>query len=125
MIYVFYYIREGLITFNGKSLGVGYSGNGVGRNNPSKTNVRAVGPIPVGKWVVGPGFQHPHLGPLSLPLTPVDPRNALGRSGFFVHGDNPKGDGSASEGCIVISRPVRNKLDMLTKESQVILVVLP
>ena len=39
-----------------------------------------------------------------MPLTPVG-HDALGRSGFFIHGDSIKG--GASHGCIVLPRPVR------------------
>jgi hypothetical protein len=40
-------------------------------------------------------------------LTP-DPTNEMfGRSAFLIHGDSIKAPGTASEGCIIQSNPVR------------------
>jgi len=93
----------------------GYSGRGIGRNNPAQQSVQAVGPIPVGDWKIHPAVDHPRLGPLSLRLSPCDP-NSTTRTGFYIHGDSP--DGDASTGCIVLQRGVREairglKIDLL------------
>ena len=39
----------------------------------------------------------------------LEPRghNAHGRDGFLIHGDNPALNGSASEGCIILGKPLR------------------
>jgi hypothetical protein len=42
-----------------------------------------------------------------MPLTP-DPSNEMfGRSAFFIHGDNPQLNHTASDGCIILIRPLR------------------
>ena len=45
---------------------------------------------------------------------PLDAQNvssdAHGRSGFLIHGDNSKGDKSASEGCIILGPDVRKAI---------------
>jgi uncharacterized protein RhaS with RHS repeats len=87
-------------------VGVGYSGNGQGLNNGSMQGVPSVGPIPVGDYNVLPAENHPG-NPYMLPLQPTDGTDTLGRSDFFIHGDNGDGDNSASEGCIVIDRHTR------------------
>lgn len=96
--------REG-----GLLVGLGYSGNGDGLNNPAAQNIHNVGPLPQGKYTIGgvlmrgPG----KTGLGVLPLTP-DPANEMfGRSGFFMHGDNPEMNHTASDGCIVLSYTVR------------------
>lgn len=90
----------------------GYSGSGSGRNNPEAEKIRAVGPIPRGVWRVDTPRHHPTLGPLVFPLVPVA-QNAHGRTGFYIHGDNAKGNGSASTGCIVIPRAAREAIRAL------------
>lgn len=94
---------------NGNYVGSGYSGNGLGLNNPDKENVANVGPIPRGTWSIGSAFTHPSKGPIVMRLTPAG-ANAFGRSGFLIHGDNPRLDNSASEGCIVLSRSLRERV---------------
>jgi hypothetical protein len=50
------------------------------------------------------------MGNYHIGLTP-DPGNDMhGRSGFYIHGDNGKGDRSASEGCIILPRAVRERI---------------
>lgn len=90
-------------------IGKGYSGHGDGRNNPVMESVRNVGPIPQGWYHIGdplcvsPSPPGPH-GPYIMQLTP-EGHNALGRSGFLIHGDNATH--TASEGCIILPYPVR------------------
>jgi hypothetical protein len=43
-------------------------------------------------------------------LTPSGGQDMFGRDGFLIHGDNAKHDKSASEGCIVLERGIRNKI---------------
>ena len=86
-----------------KSVGKGYSGHDNGLNNPDMENVREVGPIPRGEWSIGDEFKHEKLGPVAMRLTPVG-HKAHGRDSFVIHGDIDKGDKSASNGCIVLSK---------------------
>lgn len=83
----------------------GYAGKGIGINNPDAEDQIGIGPLPRGVWRVGSSTNHPRLGPQALPLT----RKAIpyGRSGFFIHGDNARGDRSASSGCIILGPDVR------------------
>ena len=86
--------------------GVGYSGRGAGRNNPSLENIQNIGPIPRGRYRIGPQYTHQSKGPVTMTLTPVG-HAARGRTHFLIHGDSINHPGDASEGCIVLSRPVR------------------
>lgn len=97
----------GEMSRNGVVAGVGYSGAGEGRNNPALQAVANVGPIPQGSWRIGAPYNDPHKGPTVLPLAPVG-HNALGRSGFLIHGDNTTHD--ASTGCIILAPTVRQQI---------------
>ena len=60
--------------------------------------------------MIGPAQEHPNLGPVAMPLTP-DPGNEMhGRSDFWIHGDNPDMNQTASQGCIIMSRPTREAI---------------
>jgi len=80
----------GKINHNGTFIGRGYSGKGAGKNNPSMQHVRAEGPV-------------------TMKLTPIG-HNALGRTLFRIHGDNQRMNFTASEGCIILSRSIREKI---------------
>ena len=101
------------------SIGKGYSGYREYRNNASFETRKALGPIPRGRWLVGFGIQHPRLGPQAIALQPEDVPNLSGRSGFYIHGDNSRGDFSASNGCIVLGRSCRDTIDHLARWSGV------
>ena len=84
----------------------GYSGNGAGLNNTLFEHKRNLGPIPRGRYLVGTPHQHAKLGPVVMSLFPHN-HSAQGRDGFAIHGDNGRGDKSASKGCIVLAREDR------------------
>lgn len=88
----------------------GYSGNDAGYNNPSMQNVPNVGPIPQGGWTIGTPYNSPNVGPYAIPLTPNPGTDDYGRTDFRIHGDNSCMCGSASEGCVVFNRNVRNQI---------------
>ena len=91
--------------------GQGYSGNGADLDNPAAENVIGHGPIPEGEWQIGKFESYPHLGELAAPLTPMLGNDMDGREGgFFMHGDNAKMNFTASDGCIVLSRPLREAI---------------
>jgi hypothetical protein len=82
-------------------------------NNPALQNVENVGPIPQGDYTIGTQGNYGSLGhglPGSMPLTPARGNNMHGRYGFLMHGDNARGDRSASEGCIIMPRAVRDEV---------------
>lgn len=102
---------SGSLTHDGKPLGVCYSGhnNGVenGVNNPALQSVAMVGPIPAGVYTIGEPFHHPTCGPDAMRLTAAEGTETFGRGGFLMHGDNSKGNESASEGCIIAAHTIR------------------
>jgi hypothetical protein len=99
--------RTGEITHNGQVVGSGYSGTGGGRNNPTMEGEENVGPIPQGRYTIGPAHPSERTGPHTMDLTP-DGHDARGRTLFRIHGDNRTHD--ASTGCIVLDRTIRNQI---------------
>lgn len=96
----------------------GYSGSGDDINRPASDHKRAVGPIPRGVWRLDPPVaQHSQLGQVVIPLEPqADAEGFLwvhGRSAFRIHGDNRRGDNSASRGCIILNRDTRDLIARL------------
>lgn len=91
----------------GNLIGIGYSGNGRGLNNPEMQNAPMYGPIPQGLYEIGAASTHPKLGVLAMTLTPCEEQQTFGRSGFFIHGDNQAMNHSASEGCIILPHSAR------------------
>jgi RHS repeat-associated protein len=91
-------------------IGTGYSGHGVGRNNPEMEDVPDVGPIPQGTWQIGHMYDNSgSTGPGTMNLTPIG-GGALSseRDLFRIHGDNTIGD--ASTGCIILGPGIRNRI---------------
>ena len=87
-------------------IGSGYSGCGEGLNNPAMESDPGIGPIPRGNWTIGTVYDDPHLGPCVMHLDPVgDP--PYGRTLFRMHGDNASMDHTASHGCIIMARSIR------------------
>jgi len=103
--------QSGVIYHDAAPVEKGYAGHGDGYNNPDMQDVHDVGPLPRGRYIIGnPRDGGPH-GPFVLPLAP-DPSNQMfGRSAFLIHGDKKSGPPkSASNGCIILSRPTREKI---------------
>jgi hypothetical protein len=100
----------GWLAHDGENVAEGYSGAGEGKNNPAQQDVHNIGPIPVGQYTIGEPSDTKTHGPYVLHLTP-DPANEMfGRSGFLIHGDSVVHPGTASEGCIIMPRTVREKI---------------
>ena len=93
-------------------LGRGYSGNGKGLNNPDMQNVPDVGPIPCGDWYMGPAYDHPEHGPVTIPLRPEPGTQTFGRDHFLCHGDlkDAPGQFKASKGCMIMPRWIRERM---------------
>lgn len=107
---------------SGVKRAIGYSGHGLGLNNPYLQDAHAVGPIPVGSYDIGaPQSPVGHLGPLAMPLIPAKGNAMHGRSAFFIHGDNQKMDHTASDGCIILPPDVRR---MIAESSDRLLIVI-
>lgn len=90
-------------------LGKGYSGHREGLNNPKLEMVHDLGPIPSGVWDIGMFFDDTHLGPCVAALRPTT-QEVYGRGGFFIHGDNKSMNHSASDGCIILARYLRQAI---------------
>ena len=99
----------------------GYSGYGYAKNNlaetdlPGRDNPRQGGPIPLGTWIFGEGFNSRRRGNPSFNLTATqDVLIPPGRSGatgsFMIHADSSAKPGTASEGCIALDPESRRKL---------------
>jgi len=89
----------------------GYSGRGDAKNDPSKQCVKDTGPIPRGYYDIGEAQTHPKLGPVAIPLQPDPGNDMCGRDDFWFHGDSVADPGSASRGCIIMTRKTREKVD--------------
>lgn len=107
------WLRDEATSEKARRLGKGYSGQPPYVNAPEAEALAARGPIPRGGYRVERPFDHVRLGPQSMFLTPVKGGNMHGRSGFFIHGDNGYGNQTASHGCIVLSRAVRDEIAKL------------
>ena len=103
--------KTGELQQDGQCVATGYSGAGEGKNNPEMQSVRNVGPIPQGDWtIMGPPVNTAEHGPYVLRLTPKDDTETFGRDGFLVHGDSKNTPGSASHGCVIMPRSVREQV---------------
>jgi Protein of unknown function (DUF2778) len=108
-----YQQSTGRLSRDGKFVSAGYSGKGRGVNNPALQGVAGIGPIPVGIWRITEMYNSKNVGPYTLRLEAVDAKRgddrheATGRGAFRMHGDNVRGDRSASEGCIIMPKAVR------------------
>lgn len=96
----------------GRIIANGYSGHAAGVDNPEDEFVPNVGPLPTGTYTIGaPHTPIDILGPVAMPLTP-DPKNVMhGRYGFFIHGDTAAMNHTASDGCIILDRLTRDKIN--------------
>jgi type VI secretion system (T6SS) effector TldE1-like protein len=103
--------KTGELQKDGAHVANGYSGAGDGKNNPELQTVHNVGPIPEGDWTIsGPPVNTAAHGPYVLRLTPNSETETFGRSGFLMHGDSQEHPGEASQGCIIMPRPVRQQV---------------
>ncbi|EMI55320.1 tlde1 domain-containing protein [Rhodopirellula sallentina] len=87
----------------------GYSGAGAAKNDPSQESVKNKGPIPAGKWKIAAPIDSKKTGKFVLPLTP-EGHTAHGRTAFQIHGDSVKNPGTASSGCVILPRHIREHI---------------
>lgn len=112
---------NGSMSHYGGIVGLGYSGIDDGLDNPAEQSVPNTGPIPVGVYDIGEAFSHPICGPVSMRLTPQEGTDTFGRGGFLIHGDNQAMNHTASHGCIILPRLIREA--MAASEDKVLTVV--
>lgn len=102
---------DGRITKEGVGiLATGYSGRDEAKNNSAMEQVKDRGPIPRGRYTIGPPRDTHTHGPYVLPLTPDADNEMWGRGEFLIHGDNIELPGRASEGCIILPRFARERI---------------
>lgn len=97
---------------DGAFVATGYAGGDGGKqpdgvNNHELQEVHSVGPLPCGVYSFGFPIEHSQLGPFAIPLQPGPDNEMFGRSGFYMHGDTPAMNHSASDGCIIMPISVR------------------
>ncbi|QGZ61645.1 tlde1 domain-containing protein [Paraburkholderia acidisoli] len=102
--------RTGQLSRDGALYGRGYSGHGTGRDNPAMERTPNTGPIPVGTYTIGAPFTHPHSGSNTMRLTPAEGTNTHGRNGLMIHGDSIARPGTASQGCVILNRHLRDQI---------------
>lgn len=106
----------GLLSRDGKVVGKGYSGNGRGKNNPSMQAAKSVGPIPRGVWRLTQVYDSANTGRYTIMLLARDANPSddthqpTGRGSFRIHGDSIRNPGTASHGCIVLPRVLREQM---------------
>ena len=106
----------GTLSLNGAVVSRGYSGKGRGKNNPALQNVVGVGPLPRGRYRIGAPRTSQRTGPFVMDLYPIDAtpndtrHDATGRSAFQIHGDSVRAPGTASSGCIILPRAIRERI---------------
>jgi len=88
----------------------GYSGREWGKNNHSAQKVVGIGPIPEGMWTIEKPYHSKNTGPYTLGLSPVKGTKTFERSAFRIHGDSIKNPGTASHGCIILPRYIRERI---------------
>jgi hypothetical protein len=87
-------------------IAIGYSGAGWGKDNPTAAYQHNIGPIPAGLFKIESPRDTVH-SPYTLPLTPNPANEMFGRSGFLIHGDSILNPGTASQGCVILPREIR------------------
>lgn len=101
---------SGELSHDGKPVATGYSGAGEGKNSPDMQAAVGVGPIPRGEWTIEGVENGGPTGPFTLILAPKPGTDTCGRSAFRIHGDSIAQPGTASHGCIILARPVREAI---------------
>lgn len=104
---------------------VGYSGHPPSKNVPGDEASPSFGPIPRGRWIIGPAHDSPHMGPLAIQLTAAPGTPTFGRDAFFIHGDSLSNPGFASRGCIILPRGARQAILDNKVEELVVIDYLP
>ena len=100
----------GWLSHDGNRVYRGYSGHGPGKNNPAMASMRGSGPTPMGRYAVGAPHFSQHTGSYTMNLDPLQGTNTFGRTLFRIHGDNPQHPGQSSDGCVVLSLGIRQRV---------------
>jgi len=104
---IVYHQRSGELDINGTTVAdPGYAGAKACRNNPEMEHVRNCGPLPRGTYMMEDAGHY--ITQAAIRLRPSPENEMYGRSGFYIHGDNK--DSTASKGCIILERKIRERL---------------
>ena len=104
-----YEIRTGRMFKDGSIVvtGIGWAGQGAGKNNPDMQSAHGIGPLPCGLYKIQEPHDSPRTGPYTMNLVP-DPANQMyGRGDFRIHGAAFEHPELSSEGCIIQAKTVR------------------
>lgn len=103
--------NTGELFHDGQFIARGWAGQKQGYNNPAMQDVADIGPLPCGYYEIGPAYDHPKLGEVTMDLKP-SPNNAMfGRADFRIHGAAYVNPSLSSEGCIIQMRIIRERID--------------
>src|SRR5207245_11043197 len=91
-------------------VGCGYSGAGASKNCPADQAKHNLGPIPRGFYEIQPPRDTIEHGPFVLALLANQENRMNGRGGFLIHGDSLQNPGTASQGCIILGRAIRQRI---------------
>lgn len=100
----------GRLLHDGERVAIGYSGAGDCKNDPSAQDVHNAGPIPRGTYTINAPVDTVTHGPYVLRLDPDPANDMCGRAGFLIHGDSVVHPGTASQGCIIMPKMVRQNV---------------
>ncbi len=92
---------------DGLFIATGYSGAGECKNRPETQARHNQGPIPRGFYKFGKPYDSPKVGAYAIPLIPFPENEMFDRGDFLIHGDSIRDPGTASEGCIILPRRIR------------------
>jgi hypothetical protein len=101
---------SGTLTRNGKIFAHGYSGADWGKNNPAAQEAKGIGPLPRGDWTITSVKDSQNTGPFTIVLEPCAETLCFGRSAFRIHGDSLRAPGTASHGCVILPRHIREAI---------------
>lgn len=99
-----------LFAGDGELVGVGYSGYADHKNVPESERFKKLGPLPRGLYDMQTPVNTIAHGPYMIPLVPDQTTEMYGRSGMAIHGDSIRYPGTASNGCVIQARAVRQRM---------------
>ena len=104
-------------------IATGYAGAPACIDDPAKDHIHQCGPLPKGTYRCRV-LKHPRFAAPAIKLDPEKGTRMYRRSGFYIHGDNDRGDRSASSGCIIVGKQAREYVARWIAEGDDCLLVL-
>lgn len=95
---------------DGEYVATGYAGTPEHKNNPDSQELVAKGPAPRGVYMLDAPHTSAKTGPYVMNMVPSKENQMFGRYAFQIHGDSIKKPGTASNGCLVFARNIREKI---------------